>query len=260
MNYIELVKKIKDINSSQITNIYTFDALLRFISYFVTPIFYYLKMSPNAVTYTSAIVGFGSAAIGIIYGIEYIVLVILLFYLHLVIDYCDGNVARLLNKTSFFGRFIDGLFNVLVVSGLQIALFVMISDPLHAEHFKPLAKIPILYIELICLISIALYPVQHLIYDRYSAYIRWVNQEHRLDIFPSIKSAMSFKTIHLFDNLHYLTLILSIYNISFILLNFIINIILSFALIYFHIKYSYINMNVSASKYHRVKKEEGIGD
>ncbi len=260
MSYFKFVEKIKDINRSQITNIYTFDALIRFMSYYTTPIFYYLKMSPNSITYTSAITGFMSAAIGIIYGIEYIAIVVLLFFVHLVIDYCDGNVARLLNQTSFYGRFIDGLFNILVVSAIQISLFMMLFNDLDSEHFIVSATISNKYLELLCLISIALYPVQHLIYDRYSSYIRWINEDHQSSIFPSIKSDMSYKLIHAMDNIHYITLILSIYDISFILLNFLMNIILSIMLIYFHIYYSYKYMNVSASKYHRVKKKEDVDD
>ena len=254
MNYLELVNKIKRINSSQITNNLTFDAVIRFISYYITPLFYYLKMSPNAITYTSAITGFIGSLIGIIYGVKYIGLVILLFFIHLLIDYCDGNIARLLEKSTFHGRFIDGLFNILVVSIMQVSLYIMLFDSLDMGHTINVPFLNEFHIMVICLIAIALHPAQHFIYDRYSAHIRWVNDDHQLNIFPSIKANMSFKIIHGFDNLNHITLILSVYDVSFILLNFIIHILLAVLLIYFHIKYSYINMNVAANKNHRVKQ------
>ena len=219
MNYFQLLAEMKKINSSQITNKFSFDAIFRIISYYITPFFIFLKLSPNAITYISALFGITGSMILYIYGYDLIEISTLMFFLHILIDYCDGNTARYYKMSSFFGRFIDGLFNILVVSLFQVSMISILIYELSS-----LNSIVSLYISkdsivVISLISLSLYPAQHFIYDRYSSYIRWINVEHNKNLFPSIKKLISFRIIHFMDNMHYLTLIMSIYHIDFIFIN-----------------------------------------
>ena len=257
MSYIELVIKIREINKHQIINNFSFDAIFRLISYYITPIFIYLKLTPNAITYISALSGFVGSIILLYFGYSYVFYAVLLFFIHIIIDYCDGNTARYYNISTFYGRFIDGLFNILVLSSLQISMVVVLIYEVSDINSYILEYISKEQVILISLISLVLYPVQHLIYDRYSAYIRWINQDGQTKISPSIKSLISFKIIHNLDNIHYLTLLMMVYHIDFIFANMLINLVLSIILIFLHIYYSYVYMQVDANKNHRVKKEDG---
>ena len=66
MNIISLVKKIKSVNEGQIYNIFSTEAFLRIIAWYVTPIFYYTKCSPNTISYIALIIGL-SSSLSIIY-------------------------------------------------------------------------------------------------------------------------------------------------------------------------------------------------
>ena len=254
MNYFQLIAKIKNINNTQITNSFSFDALFRITSYYVTPLFIYLKFTPNLVTYLSLSIGIFGAMILYIFGYEYVKWSILLFFIHIIIDYCDGNTARFHGTSTFFGRFIDGLFNILVVSLFQISMVLVLISNVHIENSILTNYVSYNTIILISLLSIALYPVQHFIYDRYSSHIRWINEEYGTKLYPSIKQLISFRIIHFLDNIHYLSLLLIIYFVDLIFINLLVNLILSTILIPLHIYYSSIYMQVDANKNHRVKK------
>ena len=64
----------------------------------------------------------------------------------------------------------DGLFDIVVLISVQAALiYILIMD-------ESISTGPGVLI--ISLISLASTPIQHLIYDRYSAYARWISEEH----------------------------------------------------------------------------------
>ena len=254
MNYFQLIAKIKNINNTQITNPFSFDALFRITSYYVTPLFIYLKFTPNVVTYLSLSIGICGAMVLYIFGYEYVEWSILLFFMHIIIDYCDGNTARFYGTSTFFGRFIDGLFNILIVSLFQISMFLVLVSNIYIEDSILTHYISYNTIIYISLLSIVLFPAQHFIYDRYSSHIRWINEEHGTKLFPSIKQLISFKIIHLLDNIHYLSLLFIMYYIDLIFINLLVNLILSTILIPLHIYYSSIYMQVDANKNHRVKR------
>ena len=69
-----------------------------------------------------------------------------------------------IKKTSFHGRFIDGLFDIIVIGFLHIIFInylLSIENKLFNKNFY--------YITLLLL------PIQHLILDRFSALARWCN-------------------------------------------------------------------------------------
>ena len=47
---------------------------------------------------------------------------ILFIFFSIIIDYIDGNLARYLSKTSFFGRFIDGVIDIIVITLFRFGL------------------------------------------------------------------------------------------------------------------------------------------
>ena len=125
------------------------------------------NFSPNHISILSLLLGF--TALMTFHFFEEIGLnIIVLFFLaSYVLDFTDGIVARYQNKTSFNGRFMDGLFDIIVGSILHIIFFKSIFE---------LNNSLILYFYLI---TIVLHPIQHLVMDRYSALARWINEVNK---------------------------------------------------------------------------------
>ena len=173
MNIISLVKKIKSVNEGQIYNIFSTEAFLRIIAWYVTPIFYYTKCSPNTISYIALIIGLSSSLSIIYFGKLFLIYGILIFIVSIIVDHCDGNIARLLDKPTFFGRFMDGLFDIIILVSVQAALIYIFITDIYPNIFFANVNISTATL-IISLLSLASTPIQHLIYDRYSAYARWI--------------------------------------------------------------------------------------
>jgi hypothetical protein len=255
MNTFEIIKKLKEGNRYQL-EYYSLGILFRRLSIYLTPLFIYLKCSANVTTLIALVVGLSAGMLLIIYGYSVYFYSVLLYFLHILIDHCDGNIARLNNTPSFFGRFIDGLFDTLVIGFLQIAMFyILLNDKIFIDSniFNYLEYDLVI---IIIITSIFLTPIQHLIYDRYSAYIRWINFEHESKLSPTLKNEISLKIINLLDdhNFGFILIILGMFSINFIILYFTINLISSVYLILLHTFFSRKHMTIFASDYRKPKK------
>ena len=93
--------------------------------------------------------------------------VIIFFIFSFILDFTDGLVARITNKTSFHGRFIDGLFDIFVISFLHIVFLIYLINSQVLDIFG-------IYFTF-CIVIIVILPIQHLILDRFSSLARWCN-------------------------------------------------------------------------------------
>jgi len=254
MKLLELLIKIKDINKKEITSIFSTDALFRYISFYITPIFYYLKLSPNSITLISLMTGVYGSLLIISYGQEYLQIGIILFFLSIIIDYCDGNIARILNIPTFYGRFLDGFIDTIVLGSLQIALIIILMNA-NQSYIDILGlSFDDNLIFIILLISLFSTPIQHFIYDRYSSYIRWIKEEHNKKLSPTIKTEISFTFINLLNDLQILFIILCAFSNTFIFIYFLINLFSTLLIVSYHMYFSKKNMNLFAET-HRIKNE-----
>ena len=254
MKLQELLRTTKDINKKEITYFFSADALFRYISFYVTPIFYYLRFSPNMITLLSLITGVSGSLLIIIFSEIYLQIGIILFFLSIIIDYCDGNIARILNIPTFYGRFLDGFIDTLVLGSLQIALIVVLmnnnSIPLNILSLTLDNKLVII----ISIFSLFSTPIQHLIYDRYSSYIRWIKEEHNKKLSPTIKTEVSFTLINILNDLQLLLIILCVFSHIFIFIYFLINLFSSLLIVSYHVYFSKKKMNFFAGT-HRIRNE-----
>jgi phosphatidylglycerophosphate synthase len=92
-------------------------------------------------------------------------IIIYFFFISFIFDFTDGLVARYQNTTSFHGRFIDGLFDILVVGFLHIVLIQYLFNSENMVFDKNFYYLTLLIL-----------PIQHLILDRFSALARWQNE------------------------------------------------------------------------------------
>tara|TARA_B100000886_G_scaffold328762_1_gene277459 strand:- start:385 stop:1131 length:747 start_codon:yes stop_codon:yes gene_type:complete len=142
-----------------------FEGLYRLLAIVISPIF--IKINPNTISFFSLICGFFALIISLIFSIK-IKYIIALFVLSFVLDFTDGLIARYNLKSSFYGRFIDGLFDIFVLGFLHITLLVYLINfySLETSSYKFIFYITTIFV----------LPIQHLILDRFSALARWCNE------------------------------------------------------------------------------------
>lgn len=90
----------------------------------LTPLFIYFKLSPNQITLLSGIVGI-SGAIFFSSSNRYAVFIGSLGYiLYYLLDYVDGNVARIKNKSSISGNFLDIFMSPIVAISISMSIYI----------------------------------------------------------------------------------------------------------------------------------------
>lgn len=158
--YKSLIKKYNIVFFDYSKNSF-FEGLYRLLGLVISPLL--IKVNPNVISFFSLLCGFSGLLFSkfLMIGLDK---VIYFFIIAFILDFADGLIARYQKTTSFHGRFIDGLFDILVIGFLHIVLinylFVSNSNSLNTNFYY---------------ITILLLPIQHLILDRYSALTRWCN-------------------------------------------------------------------------------------
>ena len=161
-DYKNLIDNYKE-NLFNFTKYSFFESAYRIFGILIFPIMKYLN--PNIISISSLSMSIIAFSISIISNSIALSYIILFFVISFILDFTDGMVARFHKKTSFNGRFIDGLFDIIVFGLLHIILFETIFQK----------EINFFY-SYFYLVTILIYPVQHLIMDRYSAIARWINE------------------------------------------------------------------------------------
>ena len=241
-----LVNELKIVNSKQISNPYSLEALFKIIAIYLTPLFYYLKINANQLTWMHFITSASGAIVIIALGYDYYAYGVTLYFLGVMMDFCDGSIARISNNATFYGRFLDGLLDVVKDIMIQSSLLVIIynnSDIIDNLFNEPSNT----YILALCVLAVGLTPIHHLIYDRYSALARWANEENSINIFPTLRYIISFRTIDFLLDLQYIFLVVIIFSLDFIIYYFIVVFVTSIYVMFLHIYYSKKYMNINAS-------------
>ena len=235
---------IKKINKSQTTkdNNAFFIKICRFFSFYLTFLFLKLNISSNATTYLNFILGI----VMFIFLIQssflfYIFAIIILFFIY-ILDCVDGNISRLKKTSSFYGRFIDSLFGIIVNSLIIFGLSVFCNSALNNEILFYFG-----------VISACIAPFGHFIFDMYSALARWQNSNCRNKIKPYIWKNKNKKIIFFIKDTQYFSIIFSPFflntNYIYIILYyyFISNILFNIYMVVLHVKESSEQMNVFAA-------------
>lgn len=226
MNFKTLYLLTKEINSGQTkkSEASYFELIFRKSGFWITPFFLKAQISANSVSLFGFFLGLISASLFFIGSKATLSLGLLFFLVSTIIDYCDGNVARMTNTATFFGRFIDGVIDIVITCSIQIA-FVKIA-------FYQCRSESLMWSGIICVV---LTPFYVLYFDRYSSYARWINQECKMDIKPYIRPELCPKLFNSLYDFQFLALFfLPIFlNLS-LWVYFLTNIFHAVLYIYFH--------------------------
>lgn len=238
---MKIIKKFKEKNKifffSYSKNSF-FEGLYRFCAASISPLF--LNFNPNFISSLSLLSGLFGLILSFFFSIT-LKVVLIFFLLSFVLDFTDGLVARILNKTSFFGRFIDGLYDIFVFGFLHLVLLFYLLGNSNQEISN--------LIYFFYLIIIFLLPIQHLILDRFSSLARWCNEINKDNkIKPYYRNEYFNKLTMLFVDLQHLSIFLILF-ITEIYISYVIN---------FFFLISFLASICSISIYFRLSKEKFI--
>ncbi len=138
------------------------------LSYYVTPVFLALRLSADAVTFLGLMFSVLSAFAICIGTQQSFVMGLILYGFTILCDHIDGRVARARGTSTFFGKFYDGLSDIAKISIVRFALVYKIFNHYPTSH--------LIWVSVACFV---LTPWHVFIFDRYSAYARWINEEKK---------------------------------------------------------------------------------
>lgn len=95
---------------------------IRPLSFYFTPFFLWLKLSPNQASWLSCGIGI-AASLALSTGRSaFLQMGAWLFLFYYIVDYVDGNIARVHGTTSHYGKFLDGVVGEVVDSLFWLCL------------------------------------------------------------------------------------------------------------------------------------------
>jgi len=207
--YINLLKKSFRIHSTirplkeRAIHLY----ILKVIANFFIPLFIILRIRSDLITLFNFFIGC-CALFFIFSGNESLLIYAILFYLlNRILDNCDGGVARLKKKKTFFGKFIDSTSDIViqVFFNLGVCFYFFLVNEDQKIFF-------------IGIISSIFMSFDFFIFDKFSSLVRWSNEENNKNFPPYIKIKNFNFIFNLFEDIYFFGL-LSFFLISFLLLN-----------------------------------------
>lgn len=131
---IEAEKKINQPSGSYTDSPIIDRYIIRRISGFISGFLIRTPVTPNQVTIISLILGIISGVFFSLGEYTYTITAGLLYFLSTVFDQCDGEVARLKQMETEFGRkldiIVDAIVNAVIVVGITIAVYVKMDSVL----------------------------------------------------------------------------------------------------------------------------------
>ncbi len=132
---IDAEKKIEQPSGTSLDSPIIDRYIIRKISGFITGFLVRTPVTPNQVTVISLILGLIAAVIFSFGGHTHTITAGLIFFLCIVFDQCDGEVARIKSMESEFGRsfdiIVDSIVSAAIVAGITFALYKTSGSGFH---------------------------------------------------------------------------------------------------------------------------------
>jgi phosphatidylglycerophosphate synthase len=132
---IDAEKKIEQPSGTSLDSPIIDRYIIRKISGFITGFLVRTPVTPNQVTVISLIYGLIAAVIFSFGGHTHTITAGLIFFLCIVFDQCDGEVARIKNMETEFGRsfdiIVDSIVSAAIVAGITFALYKASGSGFH---------------------------------------------------------------------------------------------------------------------------------
>ena len=237
--YKEVNKSFVDIKINQfpIHNI-----IFRYLSFYLTPLFLFIKISDNQATLLRIVVGILSLILIFLGEVSY---GICIFFLGDIIDCIDGNISRVNNTATYFGKFIDGYSDIILENLLIFSLaFFYISN-------LELSPIEISFFIITIIINLSF----NFLLDRFNNFLRWAKELNEIQNNPIFEN-IDVVIINILNDLRYLFLTLIVlqnFNKIFIYSFLFVSIIYSIYKIFLLMRKSFVLKIHRKSKHERKK-------
>ena len=200
--YSAIVKESKNTFSKiDILKFPIHNIIFRNLSFLITPIFIILGISANQATYIRILIGLCSILL-IFSGKIFIGIII--FFLGDIVDCVDGNISRIKNSATFYGKFLDGWVDILIENLLILALINYYLST------TSLTNIEIIFFVITIIINLSF----NFLLDRYHNFRRWINESAININFLPVLNLKNLIIANLLNDLRYLSLLLIIYDSS----------------------------------------------
>ena len=245
MKYNELIQAARESTNENAahTKQQLYVLFFRMLGFYVAPLFLKLNVSANKVSLLGLLIGLIASGL-ILSGNVFSGIVA--YFFAVLLDHVDGTIARVNNVATFFGRFIDGFIGIILVTVIRLSLSVLLTKTYGLNLIVWLG-----------IISTIFSPMHYLFYDRYSAFSRWINEEHpNENIKPYLRGSMPlyYNKINDLQNILLLCLPLYFYFTNFyeyfLLIYFLLNIYMAIHTFYIYTLSAYKNFIIPA-KPHR---------
>jgi phosphatidylglycerophosphate synthase len=200
--YVAIVKESKntflkiDILKFPLHNI-----IFRNLSFLLTPIFIILGISANQATYIRILIGLSSILL-IFSGKIFIGIII--FFLGDIVDCVDGNISRIKNSATYYGKFLDGWADIVIENLLIFSLTYYYLSIINLNNIE----IMLFVITIVTNLSF------NLLLDRYHNFRRWVNESDININFPPVLNTKNLIIANILNDFRYLSLLFIIYDNS----------------------------------------------
>lgn len=173
MTYFEIVNKVITARGIfKVRQPYKFIYFGGLLSAIITPLFVFGRISPNMITYFRYFLGLIAIGAAAFVSDNYLFIPILFYMLgYWELDFVDGDVARVLNKSSFYGRYLEGITDVHIDSLFYLSFAYRLLNQQHSLIWFWVGSI-------CCFMSV----LGTLNIDRYAAFRRWIKEEQNIDI------------------------------------------------------------------------------
>ena len=184
----------------------------------------------NKVTLVGLLVGI-SAAVLVASG--HLAVGVLVFYLATILDYTDGSMARVREQSSFYGKYIDGMIDIVNMSAVRLALAYTAS--VRGD----------IALQWLGVVSAVLTPFHHFSFDRYSTFARWINKLYgNDDVKPYIRPELSLRRMNAVSDAQHLLLLFSLVRFEALWGYFLLIIYAALFYALSHVRRAYLHMNV----------------
>ena len=174
--------------------------LMSIISFFITPFFIIFKFSANLITLINFFIATLSIFLIFCLDANLYIFGILLYVLNKILDFCDGNVARFNNKSTFFGRFFDAIVDIYFESLLLFAIHYYCYKIYSNEYLFIFGSISAFF----CVYGSC-------ILDKYSSLARWSNDINKKKIKPYLRKSMNPRINFILYDFYYVCLISTLF-------------------------------------------------
>ena len=174
--------------------------LFSLASYIFTPIFLIFKIKPNIITSFNFLLALSSLVLILSAQNTYFVYGIIIYFIFRILDFCDGNVARMTQQASFFGRFLDSTLDIFYESFLILSIGYYCFKYHNSENLFFLGIVASIF---------SIYST--CIHDKYSSLVRWMNEENKTKFVPYLRKNYFAKLGYIMTDLNHFFLILLVF-------------------------------------------------